>query len=275
MSTKTAEALKGAPATPSHVPNMKYAYEVGVGGVVDLKMTVDDINEISVHDDDYVMGNTAFCPVHSGACVSSVTGGVVRGFDMLGQFCEQTVGAAGTSTIAFAGITSAPADALWANRYGLPYKYSGVAANAPAGITFIASAADGDARGTFTVNAGVTAETEVRLMYLADDTNLHGDPYSARFTTPDRVADDPTTGTLNSATGAIAITTAVAADTSSYQFFTMPDGAVVRAANGIGTVNYTLPKLWLSKYGSTLGATLVITGVTEAGTNIPVTLTVS
>lgn len=258
----------------SYVPAM-YAYDVAHrSGVADITIKLQDLEALTMPFVD--MADAIVCPVSTGACVSSTTGGVVKGFDMYGQYIEETVGAAGTSTIAFASVHEAPADAAWANQFGLPYAYAGAAPNPNADVTFTAPAADEDARGTFAYGGSLAAPVEVAVPYLTVRDNLMGDPYAPRFATTDREAETTMAATIDN-TGAIAITKTLIADDSAVQVYTFPDGGTVVTDNAAEALNYTLSPLWMSKYAKQVVLEAVkdtlVSGSTPAGTSIKVNLT--
>lgn len=277
MTHQPPQALLTAPPRDSHVPAMKYAMDVTVGsGIARPTMALEGIAGVAVST--HVMGDVGVCPVSCGACVSSTTGGLVQGYDMYGQYIEETVAAEGTSTIAFAGILAAPADAVWADQYGLPYKYAGAAADAPAGVvTYTEPASDEDARGTFALDTPLATgvRDEVELYYLADTENLMGDAYATRFASPDRVSAVTEAGTLNKSTGVGSITKVASSDTSGIRWYTLPDGQVLESNDSAGALAFTLSSLYISKYGAVLPASMPLKGVTGAGTPLNVTLTVS
>lgn len=259
---------------PLNVAETKYAADVDAQtGFCAPYLVLPDIDGDAV-DAGKAMGATAVCPCQTGACVSSVTGGVVVGWDMYGQYIEETIGAASDGTIAFAGLTSYPADALWTNQYGLPYKYSAAAATPNASITITPSAADEDSRGTIAYSGAYTnGEATVEVPYVADRDALFGAPYDTRFATPAAAADDEFAGTVAS-TGAISITQTLVADTSQYVFYTFADGYQVRYDNGADTVNHTLSALWMSQYAADWAdVDVLVSAVTEAGTKIVINLT--
>lgn len=264
-------AVGGAPATNSHVPNMKYAYDVVErGGRAIPTIKVDDIAG-AVAANGIAMFDGIKCKVDTGALISSAAGGVVEGFDMYGQFMRETIAAAGTGTLAFAYITSWPADALWVNAFGLPYKF---VSSTQAGITYTAHSADTDERGTFVVDGGVTAPTEVTLDYIADTTNLMGDAYASRYASVAFDNDNATiVGTINMTTGAVSIDTAVVADAGDNLTFFFPDGAVVTVANAAaaGAVARTMNALWFSKYKRTLPQDNIDDLISFRGSNANVT----
>ena len=182
------------------------------------------------------------CPVSTGAAITSDEGGVIVGYDMYGQYITETVGLGGTTETCFMSVVSAPADALWTNTFGLPYKHlsndgvpADVAYGAPTGI---------NKRGTFIYSG---SENEVALEYTVDRDNMFGDA-RADFASDPAIAAVEVAGTIDD-TGAIAITKALVADQSATQTFVFPDGAIVQSANGTGTVNHTLSPLYMSQYG--------------------------
>lgn len=236
------------------------------------------IAQVHILDIDAVLvDDTPECPVPTGATISSVTGGVIQGYDMYGQYIEETVAAAGTSNVAFYAVVDAPADALWANEFGLPYRHASSAA-APANVTYVAPTGL-NGRGTFTW--GSTFPATVTHNYTVERTNMFGDVRS-QFASGAAIADVTMVGTINSA-GAIAITQTLVADGSSWAKFTVPDeagsGRQHVVANGASTINLQLSPLWLQKYaraGNEVTASWVdqlVRGVTENGTNIIVDLT--
>lgn len=267
------EALTGVPGRNLNVADMKYVYDIDHrNGLALPTIQLSDIDAMGVFA--RRMGNVGVCPVATGACVSSATGGVVYGFDMYGQYIQQTVGVGGTSTIAFAVVTEAPADALWANQFGLPYKYSDAAAAPNADVTITASGADADSRGTFAYAGSLTAGeyTEVEVPYMIDTDAPYGAPYNTRFDTTAAVASTEFAGTVNN-TGAIAITKTLIADDSAFITLSFADGTTVRTANAAEAYNHTLNPLWMSKYASVADVDKIVTGVTEHGSPITVNLT--
>lgn len=228
-----------------------------------------------------VMGEALVCPVATGACVSSTTGGEVVGWDMYGQLVKETVAAAGTSKIAFAGLTSSPADAVWANQYGLPYKYSAAAATPNADVTITASAADGDSRGTFTfggtlVDTDPPKYTEVQVPYMVDMSWPFGEAYAPRYETAAAVAAQTFAATIDN-TGAIAITQIAITNDDSAIVYQFPDGGQITQAAGAATVNYMLSPLWLDKYRRAQELDMNEDGLVRAatiqGTHVKVDLT--
>lgn len=264
---RATEAIGVAPSTPLNVSDMHYVYDIAHrDGQVTATILVDDIAwPVSKN----MLGDVAVCPVKTGALVASVGGGLVEGWDMYGQYVQEVIGAAARSTIAFAGITQGPGDLLWVNQWGLPYKW--LSGSMP-GITIVAPADDKDARGTFFVIANVAEPTEIDLNYKADQTAPFGKPYATRFASGERVSDVTMLGTINEA-GVIAITKTLIADGSRSQFYTMPDGQPITTPNAAGTVNYTIPSLWMSKYARTIiDVDTLVRGSTENGTSILVNL---
>lgn len=161
------------PGANSHVPNMKYAYDIAVQG--GRCMTTHRYVDVSA--------DSAFEPCRSpwGATVVTAAGGVVRGYDYLGQYIEVPLSAATPSLMAFMRVTAGPPDTLFVNGFGLPYlRVSGGAT----GLTFVIAAPTADARGLVTYDTPPAEGTETPLDYVADMTNLHGDPYAERFATP-------------------------------------------------------------------------------------------
>lgn len=269
-----AQALAAPPATPLNVADMEYIYDVDHrNGLAVPTLQLMDIDALGVFSS--VMGQIGICPVATGACVASTTGGDVIGFDMYGQYIEETVGAAGTSTIAFYGVLSAPADALWANQFGLPYKYTGAAAAPNADVTVTVPDAEEDARGTFAYEGGdlvATGYIEVEVPFMVDMDEPYGAPYKTRFATADRVASTEFAGTVNSS-GVIAITKTLIADDSAFIILSFADGTTLRTANEADTVNATLKPLWMSQYSKVADVDKIVTGVTEHGSPITVNLT--
>lgn len=216
------------------------------------------------------------CPVATGATISTVTGGVIEGYDMYGQFITETVAALGTSEACFMHVVSAPTDALWANEFGLPYRYASDG-GVPANVTYVAPADNTNYRGAFTW--GGTFPAEVTLEYTVSRTNMFGD-IGTVGPGPDEAAVTMS-GTINTATGAIAISQTLLAavdhgDTVTYIF---PDGGQVVVNNTLQTVNYTLSSLYRSKYGFAAFGTdnldKLVRAATNAGTHIVVDLTAS
>lgn len=210
------------------------------------------------------------CPVGTGAAVASVTGGAIAGFDMYGQYITETVGVAGTSVACYSSIAFGPADLLWTNTFGLPYKHA--SNNSPVNITYVAPTGV-NGRGSFTWGGAFPAE--VAHDYVVDRVNMFGDVRADR---PTPLAEVTMVGTINN-TGAIAITTTEVADGSSTLLFTFPadQGGSVEAANAAGTVNYQLSSLWMSKYSGNAWTDALIDdlvrGVSKNGTPIKVDLT--
>jgi hypothetical protein len=264
----------GAPfARPLNVKDMGYAYEVDSGsGLCEPTLWLVDIDGTPAFQQK-LMGDVNVCPVSTGACVVSAAGGEIIGYDMYGQFVKETVAAAGTTKIAFAGIVTGPDDVMWTNKFGLPYKYKGAHPVPNAANTITASAADGDARGTFVTTADISKGAHVSVPYVADLTALFGAPYADRFKSGTRVAPVTMAGTIN-VSGVIAITKTLIADGSRNQFYTLPDGQQITTPNAAGTVNATLSKLWMSKYARTItNVDTLVRGGTENGTSILVNLT--
>jgi hypothetical protein len=232
---------------------MTYAYDVAYK-VGHFKGTVELVDLATIPP--VKMGQGSTCPVPWGACVSSVTGGVVAGSDMYGQLVRETVGAAGTSKIAFAAITSGPADAKWVNKFGLPYKYVATNAETPGDITITAPAADGDNRGTF-VYSGAFSGTHiatVTVAYKADISNLMGDPYAPRFASA--AIDSATlavTATYVPATGVMTVTVPASTPAGVKTTVTFPDGHTERGVAGTPLV-HTLSPVWRSQYGDVINA---------------------
>lgn len=264
----------GAPfARPLNVKDMGYAYEVDSGnGMCEPTLWITDIDgtPAKLHK---VMGDVYVCPVSTGACVESAGGGKIIGYDMYGQYVEETLGTGETTKIAFAGIVTAPDDATWMNKFGLPYKYKSAHPVPNAANTITGPAADGDARGTFVTTVDITHGAHVSVPYVADLKALFGAPYHERFKSGKRVARVTFVGTIN-ASGAIVVTKTQVADSARNIFLTMPDGHTVVSPNAAGAVNYQLPPLWLSKYADTItDIDRLVRGSTENGTPIIVDLT--
>jgi len=262
-----------APPKPSITPDAAYAYDIDYrNGVCAATILVTPVTGDPVWP-------LATPPVSGIACaVRSAAGGSISGFDMYGQFCAETLTAGVNSEYTYARILSGPADLVWRTTFGLPYKWAS-GGNTDADYTWAGPSASGDPRGTVTI-ANLTADvfTEAKLDYVVDMTQLYGEPLADRFATADRIADTATTATFNLGDGTVVVTVAAVADSSETIVFTMPDGAPIRVANEAGTINYTVPALWLSMYGSaTLNGenTEIIRGVTSSGTNVIVTTTVS
>jgi len=167
-----------APPKPSIVRGAAYVYDVAHrNGLVTSTLKGQDIAGVSV-------AALNMCPGGMAAAVTSVTGGAVQGFDMYGQIITEVVGAAGTSKYTFSHVIDAPADALWANVFGLPYKWaSGGTVN-----TYTPPAADGDPRGTV---APATAGNDIVLDYTADTAMLYGEPLADRFGSAGTDVPDP------------------------------------------------------------------------------------
>lgn len=267
----------GAPfGRPLNVADMNFAADVDVAtGMTAPTLQIADIEGLAITKP---MGVASICPVATGACVGSTTGGDVTGWDMYGQLITETVAAAGVSTIAFAGIVGAPDDAVWVNQFGLPYKYLGDAASPNADVTITAPDPAEDARGTFAfggtfVDTDPMKYTEVEVPYIADRAELMGAPYASRFETTAAVAETVMVGTIDN-TGAIAITTTLIADDSTQQVYSFPDGGTVAVDNGAGTLNYTLSPLWMSKYARNItDVDTLVSGSTNHGSSIAVNLT--
>lgn len=257
-------------ARPTNVSDVQYVYDIEHrSGLATPSIHLIDLDGVSVFDGK-PMGDSCVCPMQTGACVSSVAGGSVEGWDMYGQFVQETLSAGATSKIAFAGVTSGPADLEWENRYGLPYKWIAADASQDADIVMTPPAADGDARGTFIYQG---TDTLIELRYIADREMPFGEPYAERFKSGERVARVTFVGTINAA-GAIAVTKVAIADGARNIFLTMPDGQTIRLLNGPGVVNYQLPPLWMSKYADTItDIDKLVRGSTENGTPIIVDLT--
>jgi hypothetical protein len=264
----------GAPfARPLNVKDMGYAYEVDSGnGMCEPTLWLIDIDDVSVLEAK-PMGDAYMCVVGTGACVTSVAGGEVIGFDMYGQYVRETLAAGTPSKIAFAGIVTCPDDTKWVSQFGLPYKYRTAHPVPNAANTITASAADGDARGTFVTTADISEGAHVSVPYVADLTALFGAPYAERFKSGARVAPVTMVGTIN-VSGNITITKTLIADGSRNQFYTLPDGQQIRTANAAGPVNAKLSPLWMSKYARTItDVDTLVRGGTENGTSILVNLT--
>ena len=211
------------------------------------------------------------CPVGTGAAITTDEGGVIAGYDMYGQHITETVGLAGTSDACFMSVISAPADAVWTNTYGLPYKHlsnDGL----PADVTYIAATGT-NGRGAFTY-AG--SDAEVALSYTVDRVNMFGD-VRADFATTDAIDAVTFAAALTQATGVIAITTALVADDSETVTYVFPDGHTVEADNGVGTVSHTLSPLYMSQYGRLAMGDQNLDGlvraVTKNGTHVIVNIT--
>jgi hypothetical protein len=255
------QSVGQTPATPSIVPGNAYVYDIEHrSGQVDATIHAYDISAILV-------AGTLGCPGGNSAAVASVTGGVVIGMDFYGQFVSETVAADGTSDYTFSRVIVAPADALWTNTYGLPYKY--LSGGDDVG-TYVASATAGDPRGTFT--PATIADGEFKLNYIADRTALYGQPMSERFTSGDIVTGAAAAGTI-SATGAISITTVEVAGAGAELTFFFPNGHTITVANAAATaaVVYQLPRLWVSQYMKQLDTAAIDRLVTYQGTNTNVT----
>jgi len=250
-----------APPKPSIVKGASYAYDVDYKlGLVSATLKGQDIAGVLV-------ATTPACSGGLSAAVTSDEGGVVHGFDMYGQSIIETLAVSTPSKYTYSRILAAPADTVWTNVYGLPYKWeSGGTVN-----TYAGPAADGDPRGTVTP---ATAGADIVLDYIADQANMFGQPLSERFASPERVTPVTFTGTMDAA-GAISITTTLVADGSTKVKYTMPDGALVIAANGAGTVAYQLSPVHMSQYGANYHAGIaseIVRGVTTADTIVHVTL---
>lgn len=218
-----------------------YVFEIdSQTGLATPTVFVNDIEGALIHN----MGHTAICPVPMGACVTSTTGGLIQGFDAYGEYIEETVAGAGTSTIAFAAVTAAPTDAEWVNQFGLPYKrLSGTTT----GITYTIHASDEDERGTFVVDGGVSGPTEIELSYIADKNNPFGDSYATRYASG--TIGDTTlavTATID-AEGDIVVTLPTTGGVETPATVTFPDGRTIRGVTD-DTVSHRLSPLYLSKY---------------------------
>lgn len=240
-----------------NVSETKYAAEVNsVTGLTAPTLRIKDIGGLALASAVAArrMGDTIVSLIPTGACISSVSGGVIEGWDMYGQYVAQTVAAAGTSTIAFAGVVKYPADALWVERYGLPYKYSAAAAAPNADVTITASGPSADARGTFVYAGAFGADgwADVPVPYVADRDALFGAPYADRFdlAVASRYATAlAVVGTINN-TGAIALTIPTSGLASQVPCtVTFPDGTTVRAITN-SVVNHTLSPVWMSQYAN-------------------------
>lgn len=257
-------------ARPTVVSDVQYVYDIEHrSGLAIPSIHLIDLDGVSLFDDK-PMGAASVCPMPTGACVSSVAGGSVEGWDMYGQFVQETLSAGATSKIAFAGVVVGPPDLEWESRYGLPYKWIAADASQDADIVMTPPAADGDARGTFIYQG---TDKVVELRYYADREQPFGAPYATRFASSPRTARATFAGTINTG-GVIAVTKTQIADGATYIFLTMPDGQTIKSLNAAGVVNYTLPPLWMSKYARTItDIDTLIRGSTENGTPIIVNLT--
>lgn len=202
------------------------------------------------------------CPVGTGAKVGSVSGGVVAGYDMYGQYQKETVGAAGTSVACYSAIATAPADALWVNEFGLPYTYASDTATgdvsyvAPTGI---------NKRGSFVFSGDFP--DEATHDYIVDRVNMFGDN-SADFAggQPGEAAVIVAATVDN--TGVIAITQTALGDGSASITYRFPDSGQITQADGAATVNYTLSPLWMSKYARNQILEEVLDGLIRAASDI-------
>lgn len=224
------------------LPKDAYVYDIDHrDGLCRATLKLPDIAGYSVFT--MVEGVTGICPSDQGAAVSSVTGGVVVGFDMYGQLITETVGAAGTSKYTFSAVVSGPDDLLWTNVFSLPYKY---ASGGGAEGTYVVSAA-GDPRGTFEPAA---PGTDVQLNYTVDQTDTFGN-IADRFASPAFGSTSFTpTGTVDSA-GACAITLPTTGGTEVSCVVTFPDGTILTGDTG-SVVNHTLSAVWMSQYAKVI-----------------------
>lgn len=244
----------GVPFGRAHnVGDIRYAYDVSYrAGLAVPTVKVDDISGVAVNAvPGSDMAEAAICPVDVGACVTSTAGGTLVGWDMYGQMVMEDVAAAGTSTIAFAGLVDAPEDAQWVNQFGLPYMWKAAAADDPGGVTYVPPAEDEDARGTFTVDAGVTEPTDVQLYYVADQVALLGVPYANRFASPEF---DTSTLEVTGAITAGGLATVTIPSTGGTEVpcqIMWGDGTYDYALSGTAPT-HQYGGLWLSQYGRSI-----------------------
>jgi len=193
----------------------------------------------------YPMGKSIRCPVDVGACVAG--GGLVKGYDMYGQYVEDDSG-----TVAFASIVEADPGATWTNQFGLPYRYLAEAATPNADVTITPPDDDaGDARGTFAF-AG-TLPGEFVVPYMVDQTQTFGKPYSDRMKSPEFDTQTLTVnGTVTSA-GLVTIPIPSTGGTEVPCQVRYPDGFEEYKLTG-ATSTHTLSELWMAQYGRQIGA---------------------
>lgn len=176
-----------------------------------------------------------------GRCV--VATGTVVGWDYMGQLVSEE--AAGTGTIAFAGLLEYPDGTEWSNALGIPFAYADDATPAMVGGTITPPDPDADHRGILTL-AGATDSDLIMLTYVANKAVLYGDPYNVM----PQVNDIPyaITGTID-ATGAVSIAIPPAvADEPTGITLTFADGTTVRANLGDTTLTHQMTPLWMSQY---------------------------
>lgn len=232
-----------APPKPMHVPDLRYVYDAIQNGRVTVSHKFTDIGGTTV-------ASTPACPEPWGATVQSAAGGDVIGYDYLGQRTKVTLGAGVPGNKALAWIESAPADAVWLSIFGLPYLAHGTPALddiSGSGVNLTAAApGTGDERGLWEATTAVTGDW-VEFSYAVNTTNLHGDAYIDIASAAIDSNDTSMVGTVDN-TGAVAITTVAVTGAGTNLHFHFPDGGYVKAANGAGTVNYTIAPLWMQQY---------------------------
>lgn len=225
----------GMPAVDGNTKR-SYCYDIEHrNGMCIYEAQINDIDGISVE-----LG--IVCPCATGARISSVTGGVIIGFDMYGQYITETVGAAGTSVVCFKSVVSAPADALWTNTFGLPYRYS-ADDGVPANVTYIAPSGF-NGRGAFTYGGAADAAV---LQYTADQDNLFGDVRPLLPATPAALDSVGFVATLSLA-GVLTITAIEVADGSDTVTYVLPDGQVHIEDNAAATLVYNFSPLYITQY---------------------------
>lgn len=248
-----------APAAPgqpfghrSYVPDMAYAYDVAHrNGHFVATVEVIDLETVP----HVIMGTSGVCPFPWGACVSSAAGGDVQGYDMYGQYVEETLAAGVPGVIAFAAVIGAPADIAWTNVYGLPYAYVADDDDTPVDITITGPDADGDHRGTFVYAGDFTdsGHATVTVAYQAAVGNLMGDPYSTHETNVVGSVDVAVTGTIE-VTGVVTLTIPAATAGFATGFtVTFPDGHTMRGNLGVSPLTHTLSPIWMSQYARNIG----------------------
>lgn len=248
-----ATSAQGQPlGRPSITPGDAYVYDIShrngmyVGSVFIQDIEGDPVNLVD-------MAEAGVCPVATGACVTSAAGGTIEGYDMYGQLVREDVAAAGTSTIALAFVTNAPADATWTNQYGLPYMYSADADASNTDVTITPPADDEDARGTFAfagtfVDEDPAQQTEVLIPYVVDQTNVFGTPYAERFASPEFDTQSIViTGTIDG-TGLVTLTIPSTGDAEVPCQITYPDGSRQYAPSD-SAPTHTLSEVWMQQYG--------------------------
>lgn len=253
-----ATSRQGQPlGRPSITPGAAYVYDLSHrDGLFVGTLYVQDISGEPLNLND--MAESGVCPVATGACISSAGGGDITGYDMYGQLVTETVAAAGTSTIAFAFVTDAPADALWANQFGLPYMYAADAPTPNTDVTIIPPDDAEDARGTFTFGGTFLDEdppqqTPVEVPYVVDKMNVFGTPYAERYAAG-TVGSTPlaVTGTIDDdGLITLAIPAAVLGKPTGFTA-TFADGHTVRGDLGVTPLTHTLSPLWMSQYAQAI-----------------------